>query len=129
MKNFIPSCVGVLLLVFLTGCEDMRYARYEGQPKAWPTGSSFSENVFDVPVFSGWPEKAYDVVGYVQFSNPNIDWNQGDIKQAARKAKEAGGDALLMIPKGAAASPTLETVRKDLGLTDSHTTALVLKWK
>jgi hypothetical protein len=129
MKSLISFLLGGVLLFALTGCEDMRYAKYDGQPKAWPTGSSFSEKVFAVPVFTGWPEKPYNVLGFVQFANPNIDWNQGDIKQAASKAKEVGGDAMLMIPKGAVSSPSLEAMCKDLGLTGSHTTAVVLKWK
>ncbi len=107
----------------------MRYSQYNGSHKAWPTGSAFSEVVFDVPVYRGWPERSYDVLGHIQFKNPNMHWNQGDMKLAASKAKQMGGDAILMIPKGDMTSTTLGAVRNDLGIGSDQTIALVLKWK
>jgi hypothetical protein len=129
MKNPALFLVGALLILTLTGCEEIRYSPYSGSPKAWPTGSAFSEVVFDVPVYRGWPERAYDVLGHIQFSNPDMNWNQGDMKLAAGKAKQMGGDAILMIPKGDTASTTLGAVRNDLGIGSGQTIALVLKWK
>jgi hypothetical protein len=129
MKYSVPSLIGFLVLVTLTGCEDMKYSQYNGPHKAWPTGSSFSEVVFDVPVYRGWPEKSYDVLGHVQFNSANMDWNKGDMKLAAHKAKEMGGDAILMVPKGDVSSTTLAGLRNDLGIGSDQTIALVLKWK
>jgi hypothetical protein len=107
----------------------MRVARYSGDQKAWPTGSSFSDQVFAVPVFRGWPEKPYTVLGYIEFNSPNVDWNDGDIKQACLKAKAMGGDAILMMPKGEVSTPTLVSLRSDVGIDGSRTAAVVLKWK
>jgi hypothetical protein len=129
MKQPLLSLFGSLLILTLCGCEQMKFAQYNGQTKTWPTGSSFTDKVYDLPVFRGWPEKPYDVLGYVEFSNPNIDWNEGDIKQAARKAKTMGGDALLILNNRDGSLPTVDKVRKDLGISGSQTVAAVLKWK
>lgn len=129
MKQPIITLFGSLLILTLCGCEEMRFAQYTGEVKAWPTGSSFTDKVFDVPVFRGWPEKAYDVLGYVEFSNPNIEWNDGDIKQAAKKARAMGGDALLLMAGGGGSIPSVSKARSDLGITGSQTVAVVLKWK
>lgn len=129
MKKLTFGLLGSLFILVLTGCEGMRYAQYSGPVKTWPTGTAFSDKVFDVPVYRGWPERPYEVLGRVEFKNPNIDWNQGDMKQAARMAKQAGGDALLLIPKGDTTSPTLTAVRGDLGIDASRMVGLVAKWK
>jgi hypothetical protein len=128
MKLTAPL-LGLSLLIFITGCDTMTYSHYTGQVKAWPTGSAFSDKVFAVPVYRGWPEKAYDVIGFIEFTNPNVDWNDGDMKQASVKAKAAGGDAMLIVPRNEATSPTLAKVREDVGAPGDRTIALVLKWK
>ncbi|HRZ36565.1 MAG TPA: hypothetical protein P5534_09375 [Candidatus Paceibacterota bacterium] len=120
---------GALIPITLTGCDTMDFSRYQGEQRAWPTGNAFADGVFAVPVYHGWPEKPYAVLGCIQFANPNIDWNRGDIKMAARQAKEAGGDAVVLIPKASDASPTDAAARQELGIGGTHTTAVVLKWK
>jgi hypothetical protein len=129
MKRLAITLLGTLAIFSLTGCVEMTFAKYDGQQKAWPTGSSFSDQVFAVPVFRGWPEKTYDILGYVEFSNPNVDWNRGDMEQAAKKAKQMGGDAMIMLPKNEASSQKLSEIRQELGIDTSRTRALVLKWK
>lgn len=129
MKHRILPFLASLSLLALTGCESMTFAKYDGPPRAWPTGSAFTDGVFDVPMYRGWPEKPYEVLGFVQFSNPNIDWNRGDMKEAARKARAAGGDAIILMPRGADPSPTAAAARQQLGISPSQTAAVVVKWK
>lgn len=129
MNKLLPPLLLVLSLIALTGCEQMQYRQYGGVPSSWPTGSAFTDKVFDVPVYRGWPERRYVVLGSVEFTNPNIDWNQGDMKQAARMAKEAGGDAIIIIPRGADQSPTTTTARQELGMVDARQVAVVIKWE
>ena len=129
MKHLLSTLLGSLVLISSTGCEGMRFSKYEGPVTTWPTGSAFTDKVFEVPVYRGWPEKPYDVLGYVEFTNPNIDWNQGDMKQAARTAKETGGDAIILMPKADIHSPTSTTTRTQLGITGNQTVAVVVKWK
>ncbi len=107
----------------------MRYVKYEGRQNSWPTGSSFSDQMFEVPVFHALPEKPYDVIGYVEFGRPNVAWNEGDIKIAATMAKQSGGDALLMLTQGDSASQTVTSLRTSIGIDASRTRAIVLKWK
>jgi hypothetical protein len=121
--------LGAVLMLALTGCDTMSFTRYAGEPRAWPTGSAFTDGTFDVPVYRGWPEKPYDVIGLVQFDNPNVDWNRGDMIQAAKKARAAGGDAVILVPKGTDPSPTITESRKQLGITGTHTVGVVVKWK
>ena len=127
-----PICFGwgaLILAVLLTGCEAMNFSKYEGTAQIWPTGNAFTSGVFDVPVYGGWPEKPYDVLGIVQFGNANVDWNRGDMQLAARKAKEAGGDALIVVPKGKDPSPTMAEARRTLGVADTRTYGIVVKWR
>ncbi|MCZ7635832.1 MAG: hypothetical protein M5U12_07165 [Verrucomicrobia bacterium] len=124
-----PPLLAALLMVLLTGCDTMTFSQYSGGDRVWPTGSAFTEGVFAVPVYRGWPEKPYTVLGLVQFENPNVDWNRGDMMQAAKKAQAAGGDALILLPKGADPSPTVTETRKQFGITGDHTVGVVVKWK
>jgi hypothetical protein len=129
MKRMVPISLSSLMLLGLLGCGSMNFTKYAGDQTAWPAGSSFSDKVYAVPVFRGWPERPYEVLGVVQFNNPNIDWNEGDVKQAAGQAKAAGGEAIILMPKGTESSPTSAALRTRLGITGGQTVAVVLKWK
>jgi hypothetical protein len=129
MKNSIICWAGALCLVLTTGCEQLNYAGYTGQYATWPTGSGFIEKTYDVPVFRGWPEEPYDILGYIRFNKPNIDWNDGDIKVAARQARAQGGDAIILLPKSDTHSSKLAAVYQELGIPGDRMMALVIKWK
>lgn len=118
---------GALLLV--TGCETMGFTKYSGAQRSWPGGTAFNTGDYAIPVYAGWPEKPYEVLGFVQFDQAGVDWNRGDIKQAAVKARDAGGDALILMPKGSDPSPTVSETRQQLGITGSETVGMVVKWK
>lgn len=124
--GFVASLTALFLF---TGCESMQYSQYQGQQRAWPTGSALTTGVYDVPVYRGWPEKPYDVIALIQFDQANVDWNQGDAKQAAKMAAGAGGDAIILLPGGADPSPTSAAMRKDLAVGDNRSVAVVVKWK
>lgn len=117
------------LSILLTGCESMQYNQYQGQQRAWPTGSTLTSGVYDVAVYRGWPEKPYEVLGFIQFDTANIDWNEGDAKQAAKQAAAAGGNAIIILPRGGDPSPTTAAMRQDLGLAGDRSVAVVVKWK
>jgi hypothetical protein len=116
------------LAMLLTACQPMRFTQYNGGQETWPAGTSFSAQVFDVPVYYALPERSYDVMGYIQFEDPATKWNLGDIKLAAALAKNRGGNALLMLMGGQPDTPTLRSFRQALGLDGDHTTAAVLRW-
>ena len=129
MNRLTLPILGLVALLTLTGCEGMKYAPYGGQQQPWPTGNSLTDGVYDVPVYRGWPERPYEILGFIQFADANIDWNRGDAKQAAAEAKKAGCDAMIVLTKGADPSPTLANTRQKLGLDASRTTGVVIKWK
>ena len=129
MKHLILSSLGLFLLISLTGCGSMKFTKYGGDQQAWPTGSAFADQVFDVPIYRGWPEKPYEIVGLVQFTNADIDWNQGDIKQASEQAQKAGGNAIILMPKGDDPSPKAVATRAQLGVSGDRTVAVVVRWK
>lgn len=129
MNRLLLPLFGSVLVLALTGCGSMNFATYQGEQKPWPTGNAFNDGVFDVPLYRGWPEKPYDVLGFVRFRNPNVDWNRGDMKMAARLAKESGGDAMILMPKGDDPSPTTSSIRQQLGISPSQTVGVVVKWK
>ncbi len=129
MKPAYHFAAFYLCLLCLAGCSQMRYVKYEGQPRAWPTGQSFSDQMFEVPVFHALPEKQYDVIGYVEFDRANVDWNEGDTKIAATMARHSGGNALLMLTRGDSTSQAVTSLRNSIGIDASRTRAIVLKWK
>lgn len=128
MKKVTLLASSAFLILTLSGCA-MKFAQYNGQRTTWPTGSSFPEAEYAVPVFRGWPERPYNVIGYLEFGSPSTEWNEGDYKQAASLAKQKGGDAILIVPAGGGMAQTLTDVRNDLGVTGNETVAAVLKWK
>jgi hypothetical protein len=129
MKRIILAVFGSIVLVAMTGCESMKFSNFTGEQTAWPTGNSFRDGGFALPTYRGWPEKSYDVVGLIQFDKPNIDWNQGDMNQATKLAKQAGADAIILLPRGLDPSPTTIASRQKLGITADQTVALAIKWK
>ena len=103
MKYFLPL---TLSLCFLTGCTaamqdsvraSMRYSAFTGY-KEWPHQRGvMADHAYAVPVYHGWPEREYRVIGSIQFANDyHIEWKDGDTAHAARVAKQEGGDAMIM---------------------------------
>jgi len=129
MKRSIPLLLAAVVVVLLAACQPMRFTQYTGPQPNWPLGNSFSAQVFDVPVYYALPEKSYSVLGYVQFEGSGTEWNQGDLKLAARMAKDQGGNALLMLMGGQPDTPSLRSFRESLGLGTEETAAVVLQWK
>jgi hypothetical protein len=128
MKHFtLTLCLAACVL---TGCAPFRYSEFTGH-QVWPTGpGTMADNGYPVPVYRGWPEKPYKVIGSIQFADPGAGWDDGDTKRAARLAKKKKGDALVMrfgaeagvgAIAGAAADPNVFSMRQ--------VAALVIKWK
>ena len=93
-----PTAVMPLLLAaFLVGCGSMQYTQYTGAQQAWPTiAGSLPDAHYAIPVYRGWPDQPYEIIGTIVFSNPNITWNEGDVEAAAKTAQNQGGEAIVM---------------------------------
>jgi hypothetical protein len=114
----------------------MRYSQYMGKggvaPRGiWPVGSgTMAETSFRIPVYRGWPEKPYKVLGSIRFEDPRKYWDNGVISMAASMGKNQGGDAIV-IRQGSEFG-----VGKYTGFSNpsravfqfAETTALVVRW-
>ena len=89
-----------------------------------------AERSYAVPVYRGWPERPYRVIGSLRFDDAYKFWDEGILQGAASHAKSKGGDAMIIrsgsefgvgLTTGAANDPEV--------LKTSQTTALVIKWK
>lgn len=133
MKKLQTYCCGLVLAIaaLTVGCSPMRYSDFAGRADSWPVApGSMAERQFAVPVYRGWPERPYRVIGSVRFEDPLKYWDDGIIAMAARTAKGKGGDAIVMrsgsefgvgITTGAIGDPKV--------VSNSQMTALVIQWK
>lgn len=120
----------VAAATLLAGCAPFRYSQFTGH-QSWPTvPGTMADKGYAVPVYLGWPEKPYTVLGSIQFANPNATWDDGDTARAARLAKSKKGDALVMrvgaesgvgAIAGAAADPKVFSMWQ--------VAAFVIKWR
>src|SRR6266542_2015797 len=96
-KGFLTAFAAALLSVFAFGCSPMRYSRYTGRNTPWPISvGTMTETSYKVPVYRGWPERPYEVIGSVRFPDPRKLWDDGIISMAASEGKRHGGNAVIM---------------------------------
>lgn len=135
MKNKIP--LTLLCVCLLTGCVPIRYSVYTGKDSnsyfgPWPTASgTMVETRYAVPVYRGWPERPYQVLGSVSIADPNKNWMQdeGIISAAAHEAKRHGANAIV-IRSGAELGvfSIAELTDKAMVGYSYQTTALAIRW-
>lgn len=53
-----------------------------------------AENSYSIPVYRGWPERPYAVLGSLRFEDAHKAWDEGIFRMAASEAKSKGGDAV-----------------------------------
>ncbi|PWU13106.1 MAG: hypothetical protein C5B50_20095 [Verrucomicrobia bacterium] len=126
-----------LLAAILAGCVPMRYTEYSGHDTSsytgtWPVGpGSMIESDHAVPVYRGWPDKHYQVLGSVVCPDINKYWNDDVVNAAAQEAKKHKADAII-IRQGAefGVSQIAGTSRNDVSVLASsyQTTALAIRW-
>lgn len=128
----------VPLCVFLfTACVPVRYSEYTGKDSSsylgtWPVASgTMAETSYTIPVYRGWPERPYQVLGSVSIADPNKNWMQdeGVISAAAHEAKSHGANAIV-IRAGAELGvfAIAESTDKAMVGYSYQTTALAIRW-
>lgn len=132
MKQKILSLSLVASVLVVVGCSPMRYSQYTGQKKHWPVATgAMAETQYGIPVYRGWPEKPYTVIGSIRFVDRNKNWDDGVINMACMMAKRKRANAIIIrygaeygvgIITGSAADAQVVSVVND-------TTALAIKWK
>ena len=84
------------VVILTAGCgAPLRYSQFRGT-QAWTTTSGTMVEQRAIPVYRGWPDKPYIVIGSIRFEDPNVQWNDGDTDRAAHLGKTKGGDAIIM---------------------------------
>lgn len=101
--------VAVIAALLLEGCATADFTPYSGNQQNWPVASgAFVDTKYDVPVYHGSPDRPYRVVGYLSADTAPVR-RFAVVAFMARRAHEVGGDALILLSKGAVYSGSLET--------------------
>jgi hypothetical protein len=121
---------------FLVGCVPIRYSEYTGRQTVsylgtWQTGQgTMAETSYALPVYRGWPEKEYKVLGSLSFPDPNKTWDEGIIRAAARTAKEHKADAIIIRQGAEFGVSTIAGARPNPRVVafSYQSTALAIRW-
>ena len=94
----------IALLTFaalLSGCAWAKFRAYEGgQQQQWPTSQgAFVERNHAIPAYFSPPPRPYYVIGYIDATTAPIR-RGGVVAFAARRAKEQGADAIIVLEEG-----------------------------
>lgn len=92
----------VLALAFtlLSGCAWAKYRGYEGSQQNWPRSpGTFVDREHAIPVYYGPPSRSYAVIGFIDATTAPIR-RSGVVSFAARRAKENGADAIIVLEEG-----------------------------
>ena len=96
MKSF--SLIGVCMLL-VCACASHEFHPYVGQQQKWPTSpGAFVDSQYAVPVYYGYPDRAYAVVGFLEQTSHGRFSDAVD--DAANSAKKLGADAVLVESHG-----------------------------
>ena len=120
------------------GCVPLRYSQYTGTDSSssfgfgtWPNShGTMAETSYAVPVYRGWPEKPYVVLGSLSCPDRNANWNDDFFAEAARQAKTHKGDAIIIRQGAEFGVSKIAGSRTDPMVISSsyQTTALVIRW-
>jgi hypothetical protein len=98
LGNFLAVLLASLLV---SGCAIGDFTPYSGQQQNWPTQpGSFVTTKYIIPVYvHSWPNRPYNVLGYLDATTAPIR-RRGAVSFAARRAKEFGADAIIVMEQG-----------------------------
>jgi hypothetical protein len=94
----------------LSGCAIADFTPYSGQQQNWPTQpGSFVNTSYAVPAYiSSYPNRPYTVIGYLDATTAPVR-RRGVVAFAARRAKELGADAIVVLSQGSEYAGTVST--------------------
>lgn len=126
--RLLPILAFVGLINF--GCSPMRYSQYTGKTEFCETSSgTMAEASYRIPVYRGWPEREYTVLGSIRLEDPNARWDNGDFARVASEGKRRGGDAVV-IRQGSESGVNFIAAaqNEDTIFYSNQTAALVIRW-
>lgn len=87
--------------LILSGGALADFKPYVGAQQRWPTSpGTFMDTKYAVPTYYGPPARPYRVFGYIDATTAPAR-RRGVVAFAARRAKELGGDAIVVLQEGA----------------------------
>src|SRR6266436_1946344 len=104
-----PFAVIAATLLF-SGCAIGDFTSYSGQQQNWRTqpGSFVSTNYVIPAYVHSWLDRPYIVLGYLDATTAPIR-RRGVVAFAARRAKELGADAIIVLSHGTEYAGTIST--------------------
>jgi hypothetical protein len=107
LSKFSSLC---FISVILASCAIADFTTYSGQQQNWPTQpGAFVATQYAVPAYMhSYPDRPYNVIGYLDATTAPIR-RRGVVSFAARRAKELGADAIIVLSQGSEFAGTLTT--------------------
>ena len=98
------------MVTLLSGCAIADFTPYSGQQQNWPTQpGSFVNTGYAIPAYiSSYPDRPYNVIGYLDATTAPVR-RRGVVAFAARRAKELGADAIIVLAEGQEYAGALST--------------------
>ena len=115
---------------------DMRFSEYTGADYLeWETSvGALADTSYDLPVYRGWPSRAYAVIGDIRHRDPRKEWHEGEFRDAIKGAKRLHADAIVIkLTSESGVGAITGTIGKGTarGHSAAHyeTTALAIRWQ
>jgi hypothetical protein len=110
VPKLLPSSrLFALTALILSGCAIADFTPYSGGQQNWPTApGAFVKTEYAVPAYLGYPNRPYNVIGYLDATTAPIR-RSGVVAFGARRAKELGADAIIVLHQGAEYAGTVGT--------------------
>jgi hypothetical protein len=111
--QFIPLfalAIAILTTAKFSGCAVADFTTYSGQQQNWPTKpGSFVATQYAIPAYvHSYPDRPYNVIGYLDATTAPIR-QRGVVAFAARRAKELGADAIIVLAQGSEYAGTISS--------------------
>jgi hypothetical protein len=111
--KFLPTrsaIAAAIITTLVSGCAIADFTTYSGQQQNWPTQpGSFVATQYAIPAYiHSYPDRPYVVIGYLDATTAPIR-RRGVVGFAARRAKELGADAIIVLAEGSEYAGTLTT--------------------
>jgi hypothetical protein len=98
--KYITNLLPAVVAASLSGCAWAKFRGYEGGQQQWPTApGSFVERDHAIPVYFSPPPRPYYIIGFIDATTAPIR-RSGVVAFAARRAKEKGADAIIVLQEG-----------------------------
>jgi hypothetical protein len=106
-RTFLAAAI---IATLVSSCAIADFTTYSGQQQNWPTQpGSFVATQYAIPAYiHSYPDRPYNVIGYLDATTAPIR-RRGVIGFAARRAKELGADAIIVLAEGSEYAGTVTT--------------------